>query len=161
MAKARTRAAPPTAAFRIRPAVRGDVAAISALDLRVTATPKAAHWQELVERHTRPRSGDRFFLVATSSTVPARLIGFIVGEVRAWEFGSEPCGWVYALAVDPDTRLHRVGEALLEAMEAEFRAAGITKMRTMVARDNRLPMLFFRGEGMMAGPYLQLEKDLV
>jgi hypothetical protein len=29
-----------------------------------------------------------------------------------------------------------------------------------VARDNRLHSLFFRGEGMMAGPYIQLEKDL-
>jgi hypothetical protein len=36
----------------------------------------------------------------------------------------------------------------------------MSKMRTMVARDNRLHSLFFRGEGMMAGPYIQLEKDL-
>jgi hypothetical protein len=33
-------------------------------------------------------------------------------------------------------------------------------MRTMVARDNRLHLMFFRGEGMMAGPYIQLEKDI-
>jgi len=30
----------------------------------------------------------------------------------------------------------------------------------MVARDGLLPLLFFRSEGMMAGPYIQLEKDL-
>jgi hypothetical protein len=30
----------------------------------------------------------------------------------------------------------------------------------MVARDNHLHMTFFRSEGMMAGPYIQLEKDL-
>jgi hypothetical protein len=30
----------------------------------------------------------------------------------------------------------------------------------MVARDNRLHLLFFRSEGMMAGPYIQLEKEL-
>jgi ribosomal protein S18 acetylase RimI-like enzyme len=148
-------------AFKIRPAVPADVEAISALDLRETGIAKHAHWRELIERHARPRAVDRFFLVAVSTDSPARLIGFIVGEMRAWEFGSEPCGWVYAIGVDPDTRLQRVGEALLEAITVEFRAAGITKMRTMVARDNRLPMLFFRGEGMMAGPYIQLEKDLV
>jgi hypothetical protein len=49
---------------------------------------------------------------------------------------------------------------MLEAISAEFKKAGISKMRTMVARDDRLPMLFFRSEGMMAGPYIQLEKDL-
>jgi hypothetical protein len=36
----------------------------------------------------------------------------------------------------------------------------VTKLRTMVARDHPLPMRFFRGEGMVAGPYIQLEKDI-
>jgi L-amino acid N-acyltransferase YncA len=57
-------------------------------------------------------------------------------------------------------RLHGVGSALLEAISSEFRKAGVDKMRTMVARDARLPLLFFRSEGMIAGPYIQLEKDL-
>jgi hypothetical protein len=56
--------------------------------------------------------------------------------------------------------LHNVGRALLYAISSEFKKAGVSKMRTMVARDARLPMLFFRSEGMMAGPYIQLEKDL-
>ena len=89
-----------------------------------------------------------------------RLLGFIIGEVRAWEFGSTPCGWVFALSVDPDARLHGAGRALLEAMSAEFKKAGVGKMRTMVERNTMLQMLFFRSEGMMAGPYIQLEKDL-
>jgi hypothetical protein len=36
----------------------------------------------------------------------------------------------------------------------------MTKMRTMVAKQNALPMMFFRAEGMMAGPYIQLERNL-
>ena len=57
-------------------------------------------------------------------------------------------------------RLHNVGSAMLDAISVEFKKAGVSKMRTMVARDGHLPMLFFRSEGMMAGPYIQLEKDL-
>ena len=64
------------------------------------------------------------------------------------------------MSVEPGSRLLGVGEALLESIAGEFRKAGVDKMRTMVTRDNLLPMLFFRGEGMMAGPYTQLEKDL-
>jgi len=30
----------------------------------------------------------------------------------------------------------------------------------MVARDSRLPMMFFRSEGLVAGPYIQLEKEI-
>lgn len=146
--------------FAIRAARPGDLAAITALDARVTSLPKESHWRELLARARRSRGGRQLFLVATAAGEPAALLGFIVGEVRAWEFGSEPCGWVYALAVDPDMRQQGIGAALLEASAAEFRRAGVSRMRTMVAKGNSLPMLFFRGEGMMAGPYLQLEKDL-
>jgi len=157
-------AAPPAVnskpAFVLRPAQRGDVVAVAALDERVTALPKPTHWLELYERQKKVGQPAGMFLVATTSDAAARFLGFIVGEIRAWEFGSAPCGWVYALSVDPDSRLLGVGEALLESIAREFRKAGVSKMRTMVARDNRLPMLFFRGAGMMAGPYIQLEKDL-
>ncbi|MDE2295679.1 MAG: GNAT family N-acetyltransferase [Gammaproteobacteria bacterium] len=100
------------------------------------------------------------FLVASPATDPERVLGFIIGEIRAWEFGSDPCGWVYALSVRPEARERGVGEALLKAIAEAFRRAGMGKMRTMVARDAILPMQFFRGEGLMAGPYIQLEKDL-
>ena len=147
--------------FAVRRARQADIPSVAALDSRVTSLAKTTHWQELFERNRRPRHADQFFfLVAIAPSANAALLGFIVGEIRAWEFGSAPCGWVYAMAVDPDAREQRVGEALLDAIGDAFRRAGVTKMRTMVAKDNRLPMLFFRGEGMMAGPYIQLEKDL-
>jgi GNAT superfamily N-acetyltransferase len=146
--------------FALRPALREDIPAVIALDRRITALAKPAHWLELYERHKKAGPPSGIFLVATAPGAGGRLLGFIVGEIRAWEFGSAPCGWVYALSVDPDSRLVGVGEALFESIAAQFRKVGVNKMRTMVARDNRLSMMFFRSEGMMAGPYIQLEKDL-
>jgi hypothetical protein len=64
------------------------------------------------------------------------------------------------LSVEPEARLQSVATDLFEAISHEFKKAGVGKMRTMVGRDAQLPMLFFRSEGMMAGPYIQLEKDL-
>jgi GNAT superfamily N-acetyltransferase len=146
--------------FLLRPAQRDDMAAVTALDKRITGLAKPAHWLELYERQRKASQPAGIFLVAIEENAAHRLLGFIIGEIRAWEFGSAPCGWVYALSVEPDSRLLGVGEALLESIAGEFRKAGVGKMRTMVTRDNLLPMLFFRGEGMMAGPYIQLEKDL-
>lgn len=139
-----------------------DVRDVSALDARITKIRKTAYWNDIYQRYGKQRQSERFFFVARGSEKPgkARLLGFIIGEVRAWEFGSEPSGWIFALSVEPNGRLEGVGTALLETIEAEFRKAGVDKMRTMVARDDRLPLLFFRSQGMMAGPYLQLEKDL-
>ena len=88
------------------------------------------------------------------------VLGFIIGEIRAWEFCSTPCGWVFALSVEPDTRLIGAGTALLDATRAEFKKAKLARCAPWSRASARLPMLFFRSEGMMAGPYIQLEKDL-
>ena len=139
-----------------------DIPQVFALDERVTGFAKPAYWHDVFERYGKRRLNQRFFLVAESveTELDPRILGFIIGEVRAWEFGSAPCGWVFALSVEPRTRLLGVGQALFEAISIEFKNAGVAKMRTMVARDNRLHLMFFRSEGMMAGPYIQLEKEL-
>ena len=142
----------------IREGEARDIAAVVALDAQVTGLPKPEFWQEFAEPRTR-RAEPRHFLVAEPPG-GGRLLGFIIGEVRAWEFGSPPCGWVFAISVDPRTRLTGIGSLLLAAIEDRFRADGVTLMRTMMARDNHLLMSFFRSQGMMAGPYIELEKAL-
>jgi ribosomal protein S18 acetylase RimI-like enzyme len=139
-----------------------DIPRVIALDERVTGLAKPDYWHDVFERYGKRRLNERMFLVAEPSSAEALapILGFIVGEVRAWEFGSTPCGWVVALSVEPRARLRGAGQALLEALSIEFKKAGVSKMRTMVARDNRLHLLFFRSEGMMAGPYIQLEREL-
>jgi ribosomal protein S18 acetylase RimI-like enzyme len=139
-----------------------DIPRVIALDERVTGLAKPDYWHDVFERYGKRRLGERMFLVAEPSRAEdlQPILGFIVGEVRAWEFGSTPCGWVVALSVEPRARLRGIGQALLEALSNEFKKAGVSKMRTMVARDNGLHLLFFRSEGMMAGPYLQLEREI-
>ena len=149
-------------ALAVRRVSAGDIANVIALDERVTGLAKPDYWHDVFTRYGERRLNERFFLVAerTAASGGPPILGFIIGEVRAWEFGSAPCGWVFALSVEPRARLRGVGRALFEAITAEFRKAGVGKMRTMVARDNRLHLMFFRSEGMMAGPYIQLEKEL-
>ena len=160
--KASTAAAAATRALSVRRAANSDIPHVIALDARVTGLAKSAYWHDAFERFGQRGLHERFFLVAEAAAAEPgpRMLGFIVGEVRAWEFGSEPCGWVLALSVEPRARLHGIGQALFEAISTEFKQAGVDKMRTMVARDNRLHLLFFRSEGMMAGPYIQLEKEM-
>ena len=159
---AKAPAAKTDTAVRVRRVRAADIPHVIGLDTRVTKLAKAEYWNDVFRRYGKQRLHERFFLVAEGRTDKAdpHVLGFIIGEIRAWEFGSTPCGWVFALSVEPEMRLHNVGSAMFDAISREFKKAGVGKMRTMVARDDRLPMLFFRSEGMMAGPYLQLEKDL-
>ncbi len=146
--------------MRIRRVRESDLPGVISLDARVTGLPKPDYWRDIYRRYGRRRLEQRFFLVAAETGRRAPIFGFIVGEVRAWEFGSAPCGWVFALSVEPGRRLDGVGSALLSAISDEFRKVGVSKLRTMVARGSRLPMLFFRSEGLVAGPYIQLEKEI-
>lgn len=148
--------------LRIVKAAPEHLGPVAALDARITGQSKPEYWLDIFERYATRHVEQRFFLVAEAAEgAPAQgIVGLIVGEVRGWEFGSEPCGWVFAVSVDPDRREQGVGEALFRALCAELRRIGIAKLRTMVRRDNPLHMSFFRGEGMVAGPYIQLEKSL-
>lgn len=146
----------------IRRVREADLDQVVSLDARVTGNAKPDYWQDIFERYATRRLDERFFLVADTGDEGAEfpLMGYIVGEVRGWEFGSEPCGWIFAFSVEPETRQQGVGEHLFQAMSDAFRTAGIQTMRTMVPRQNQLHMAFFRSEGMVAGPYIQLEMEI-
>lgn len=141
----------------IRAAKGEDLPAIVRLDEAVTGAGKPGYWRELLGDADRGGKQDLTFLVAETG---GGIVGFISGNVRAFEFGSEACGWVFALCVDPNVRVRNVGTRLFDELCNRFREAGVTKVRTMLARNNDLVLAFFRSLGMMAGPFIQLEKDL-
>jgi GNAT superfamily N-acetyltransferase len=144
-------------AIHIRPALNADLLGLIALDEEVTGLAKHKYWKETFARYGARRRLPRFFLVAEHR---GRVEGFIIGEVRAWEFGEPPCGWIFTVQVRPKTRLKGVGTQLFEALCGAFRGAGVEKVRTMMARDNHLVLSFFRSQGMMAGPFIELEAML-
>ena len=158
---ARARRMPKAAAAEaplvIRPVRRADLAPVVAIDATVTGIEKRVYWESVYRRYGAAAQAGRTFLVAEQAR---EVLGFVIGEVRDWEFGSPPCGWVFAIDVRPGARLAGIGSALLQAISARFRAAGVTKLRTMLARDNTLILSFFRSQGMMAGPLISLEMDL-
>src|SRR5580698_8142048 len=135
----------------IRPAQVSDLPAISALDARLTGSSKPDYWRQ------RLAPGLHFLVAETDKGAFA---GFIVGEVRAWEFGQPAAGWVFAIQIDPRIRQRGIGSALFDALIARFKDEGVTRVRTLVDRKDHLILSFFRAQGMVAGPSLQLDKDL-
>ncbi len=135
----------------------GDLAQVIAIDATVTGLEKRDYWRSVYRRYGDSAQAGRQFLVADAG---GHVVGFIIGEVRDWEFGSPPCGWVFAIDVKPDSRQAGIGARLLNAICASFRRAGVRKVRTMLGRDNTVVLSFFRSQGMMAGPFIPLEMDL-
>lgn len=135
----------------IRSVQAPDLPAISALDERLTGSAKPDYWRDML-------GPGRHFLMA--ETDRGQFAGFIAGEVRAWEFGQPPAGWVFAIQIDPKVRLKGVGSALFEGLVARFKEEGVTRVRTLVDRKDHLILSFFRAQGMVAGPSLQLDMDV-
>ena len=141
----------------IRNALPTDLDAVVAIDQVGTVKDKPAYWRGIFDRYVNTKKEGGFFLVAEKED---ELIGFIVGEVRAWEFGSPPCGWVFALSVAPDHREAGVGELMFREMCQRLKNACVSMGRTLVDRRNKLTLSFFRSQGLRTGPYIELERPL-
>ncbi len=136
-----------------------DLPAVVALDAANSGAEKPDYWRDILARFTQEHARNkRYFLVGKDPA--GNLLGFIVGEIRAWEFGSPPCGWVIALNVTADQREKGIGTTLFDALCAEMKRDGVTTIRTMVLANDKVNLSFFRGEGLAAGPYIELERQL-
>jgi ribosomal protein S18 acetylase RimI-like enzyme len=141
----------------IRNAIPADLDEVIALDEVVTRERKTAYWSGVFDRYVNGGRKDRYFLVAEAG---GTIAGFIVGEVRAWEFGSAPCGWVFAVEVSPKRRELGIGQRMFEEMCVRLKQAGVTTVRTMMDRDDKLTLSFFRTQGLRTGRYIELEKQI-
>ena len=141
----------------VRPLVPTVLGAFNGVIAFADTLAKPESWRGIFQRYAGRARGKRWLLVAEAD---AGLLGFVVGEVRDWEFGSAPCGWVFGINVRPSARQGGVGTRLLDAICDGFRRAGVREVRTLLARDNGLVMSFFRSQGMMAAPFIALERAL-
>jgi ribosomal protein S18 acetylase RimI-like enzyme len=137
----------------VRPMAPRDLAAVE----RIHAA-RAADDPPIGERVSELMRGRGVALVGIDES--ARVVGFLVGEVRSWEFGSPPTGWIFALGVEPRAERRGLGAQLLDAAIARFAALGVRSVRTMVRKDDLALLRFFRSGRFQAGTYQELEREL-
>ena len=156
-------AANTSGATRTEPQIRilqtADLEAVVALDASLTGEAKPTYWGPVVERFLTRKSC--IALAATAAGEPAGgLDGFLFGERRAFEFGSEACGWILAVGVRKNVSRAGLASALMKEASRLFGAMGVSSVRTM-ARRTDVPLLsFFRSQGFVGGPFVQLELGL-
>lgn len=130
-----------------------DVVRVDALH---TGEPKPDYWERIFRDYAE---GGRN-MVGLGMEQGGTLVGYILGEVRAFEFGSEACGWVFAVGVDPGCLKEGIGSRLLAEACRRFRSLGVDRVRTMVRRNDVPVLAFFRANGFAGGPFVQLEVGL-
>ncbi len=141
---------------RIRPLAPGDLDDVVRVDAIHTGAEQRPYWVRLFRDFVEP--GHESQKVALAAEATGTFAGFLLADVRAFEFGSEPCGWILEIGIDPEFVRLGLASDLLDAAVAQLKRAGVTTVRTMVRRNNIPVLTFFRTNGFIGGPYLQLER---
>lgn len=143
-------------AVTIRPLDETDLGALVAIDEAISGTYRPQVWDDRVAYYLR-RDPEGSFVAEADGKV----VGFMLGEVRSFEFGlEEPSGWIEVIGVDPAYRGHAVGRQLAEAMFAHFRAGGATSVRTLVDESMQGIAQFFSALGFAPEPIRPFVKKL-
>jgi len=145
--------------FTIRQISKHDCEAIIAIDAIHSGETKRDYWQDRLKPFVDGIKKKRLILGYVAA-VGEQVIGYVLAEGRAWEFGSPLCGWIFAIGVRPDCGRHGVGLALCREVCLRFRSSGINTIRTMVRKDNIDVLSFFRASGFKAGPFIELELEV-
>ena len=100
-------------------------------------------------------------MMSLGAELDENIIGFIIGEIRIWEFGiGEKTGWIRILGVDPDFQRRGIGRKLGEALLEHFERRGIKRVRTMAEWYTGDLISFFKSLGFNMLNMIPLEKEL-
>jgi len=138
---------------RVRPLDELDIGSIVRIDERITGRYRPDFWEQRVMYYLR-RDPDSSRVAEVDGTV----VGFMLGDVRAGEFGIEdPSGWIERFGIDPDHRGKDLGAQMFAGVVDHFRACGATTVRTLVHAQDDGVGGFLKAMGFTPSPLQALE----
>jgi ribosomal protein S18 acetylase RimI-like enzyme len=123
----------PSATLAVTGITDGDIRDVIALWQRCGLTRP---WNDPASDIALARRGEH------STLLVGRAASTIVATVMVGHDGHR--GWVYYVAVDPDSQGKGFGRAIMNAAEDWLRATGIEKMQLMVRADNKKVQAFYQ-----------------
>lgn len=130
-----------------------DAEAVLRIDEKITGTPNEAQWESrIIDQMTRNPLG---CLVAEAE---GKVVGFIFGEIRGWEFAIPKSGWIEIVGVDPEYHRKGVARVLIEKLHVYFQNHNVEQVMTMVNWNDPGLVSFFRAMGFERSEFIILEK---
>ena len=131
-----------------------DAEAVLAINEKITGRPHEAQYESrIIDALTRNPLG---CLVAETEGV---VVGFILGELRGWEFAIPKSGWIEIVGVDPDFHGKGIARALIEKLDLYFRNQNVERVMTMINWNEGGLVGFFRALGFERSEFILLEKE--
>ena len=147
----------------LRPLCEADIPSIIAIDEQTSGRSKPEYWRSKLTRYLLQNR----FNLDTDNSVLARVaekdgevVGFVIGEIRRWEFGQPFCGWITALGTNPNYQRLGIGRRLLAELLDYYRDKELREIRTIVEWSDGDLLKFFHSMGFVRGPFVELQKTL-
>ena len=83
-----------------------DIDGVLRIDEKITGRPHAAYYESKCEAYIK-RSPDTCLVAETAG----RVVGFVLADVRGWEFGAKLSGWLEVVGVEPSFQNRGVSRA--------------------------------------------------
>ncbi len=140
---------------KVRPMGTEDIEAILAIDRKITGRDRAATFHRRVDAYlaTDP-------LVCRVAEIDGKIIGFMLGDIKGWEYGAPEAGWIEVMAVDPEYQRNGVGGKLAESLFDHFQRLGMKRVYTLVDWADGHLLSYFKSLGFKRSDLINLEKDL-
>jgi len=147
----------------LRPLRESDIPSIVIIDEQTSGRAKPEYWRSKLSRYLAeggPEPDAANQSLARVAEVDGEVVGFMIGEIRRWEFGQPACGWITALGVNPDCQRLGIGRLLLAELLDYYRQNGLQDVRTIVEWAEGDLLKFFHSMGFIRGPFLELQKSI-
>ena len=131
-----------------------DTEAVLSINEKIIGRPHEAQWESrIIDLLGRNPLG---CLVAE---VEGKVAGFVLADIRGWEFAIPKSGWIEIVGVSPDFQGKGVARALIEKLGLYFRNHNVDKVLTMVDWNDAGLVGFFRALGFERSEFIVMEKE--
>ncbi|RMF96470.1 MAG: GNAT family N-acetyltransferase [Candidatus Schekmanbacteria bacterium] len=141
--------------IKIRNLARHDIEAIVKIDEKITGRPHEAYWTGKISKYLASEPG-----ACLAAEIEGKVVGFVLGDIRGWEYAVPTCGWLDVIGVDVEYQGMGIGKKLIEALFSFFKKSGIENVVTMVNWNEADLIDYFRSQGFERGEYINMIKKL-
>lgn len=130
---------------------------VIAIDQKITGADRASSWQQRVfaylERYYPP--------ISHVAEAGGLIVGFIIGDVRGWEYGMPSGAWIDIMGVDPEYQGRGVGRRLVEAFAAQCKEQRIKSVHAWTREGDERLQSWLAGLGFQRGQLVEYAREVV